>query len=197
MYIIYTIQYNTRQYKTIHISFPNNSINNYNGPCIGKYRLWFPKYSKLVVGTLFVLCIITGDRETLFSAVVKQRILYFGHLARRDGDNVEKDNVWESGEEKGKEECKSSDGWTAITAFFSQMDMSVYNCYSLAQNRHDGRRKFTRKVTDRATTTTTNILVLWTKPPYRGWFNSTPPFTLIEKSLGLCTINGQPLVICV
>ena len=85
-----------------------------------------------------------GVSEALFSAVVKQRLQYFGLVARRDVDNLEKGIMF--GKVKGKmnrgrQRLRWVDGIT------TQTKMSVYNCYTLAQNRHDW-RCLTRKVTN-------------------------------------------------
>ena len=31
-----------------------------------------------------------GEKTRLFNAIVKQKLQYFGHIARREGDNLEK-----------------------------------------------------------------------------------------------------------
>ncbi len=50
-----------------------------------------------------------GATETLFSAVVKQRLQYFGLVSTRDGDNLEKVICLEKWRGKGTEEGKGSD----------------------------------------------------------------------------------------
>ncbi len=85
-----------------------------------------------------------GVREALFSAVVKQRLQYFGHVARRDGDNLEKVIMFgkmEGKRNRGRQRLRWVDGIT------TQTNMSVYNCYTLAQNRHDW-KCLIRKVTN-------------------------------------------------
>ena len=83
-----------------------------------------------------------GKTCTLFTAVTKQKLQYFGHVVRRDGVNLEK--VVMFGKVEGKEvdvrggqRLMWTDGICSITK------LPVYSCYSKAQNHQ---RNFIRTV---------------------------------------------------
>ena len=47
-------------------------------------------YHALPLPRHFDTCIITGKTGTLFAAVTKQKLQYFGHVARREGVNLKR-----------------------------------------------------------------------------------------------------------
>ena len=84
-----------------------------------------------------------GERPNLFKAIVKQKLQYFGHIARRDGDNLEKMMMFgkvEGKRSRGRQKLLWTDGIVSLTK------NSIYNCYSCAQNRSVW-KNFIRQVT--------------------------------------------------
>ena len=84
-----------------------------------------------------------GERPNLFKAIVKQKLQYFGHIARRDGDNLEKMIMFgkvEGKRSRGRPKLRWTDGIVSLTK------KSIYNCYSCAQNRSVW-KNFIRQVT--------------------------------------------------
>ena len=76
----------------------------------------------------------TGYREALIDVVAKQRPQCFGHIARRDGNDLERVKMFgkmEGERNRGRQTLRRVDG------IVSQTNMSVCNGYTLAQNRHE------------------------------------------------------------
>ena len=85
-----------------------------------------------------------GKTVTLFAAVTKQKLQYFGHVARREGVNLEKVVMFgkvEGKRSRGRQRLRWTDGICCITK------LPVCSCYTKAQNRHEW-RNFIRKVTN-------------------------------------------------
>ena len=78
-----------------------------------------------------------GRKTTLFASVTKQKLQYFGHVARREG--LRNESIWRKCLEKlrGKEveEHRDSGGQRVC----SITKLPVYSCYNKAQNCHEWR----------------------------------------------------------
>ena len=85
-----------------------------------------------------------GKKDSLFNSVMKQKLQYFGHVARREGINLEKVIMFgkvEGKRSRGRQRLRWTDGIISLTK------MSIYSCYTKAQDRHEW-RNFIRKVTN-------------------------------------------------
>ena len=88
-----------------------------------------------------------GVKNSLFNVAVKQKLQYFGHIARREGDNLEKLIMFgkvEGKRSRGRQKLRWTDGIATLTK------RSIYSCYNKAQNRYEW-RNFIKKVTNTQT----------------------------------------------
>ena len=85
-----------------------------------------------------------GEKNRLFNAIVKQKLQYFGHIARREGDNLEKLIMFglvEGKRSRGRQKLRWTDGIATLTK------ESTYSCYTRAQNRKEW-KNFIKMVTN-------------------------------------------------
>ena len=85
-----------------------------------------------------------GERDPLFNMVVRHKLQYFGHIARREGENLEKDIMFgkvKGKRNRGRQRLRWTDGITSRT------NLSIYSCYRKAQDRHEW-RTFIKEVTN-------------------------------------------------
>lgn len=84
-----------------------------------------------------------GAPTKLCNAIIKQKLQYFGHIVRRDGENLEKLIMFgkvEGKRSRGRQKLRWTDGIATLTG------KTIYSCYNKAQNRHEW-RSFINKVT--------------------------------------------------
>ena len=85
-----------------------------------------------------------GEKTRLFNAIVEQKLQYFGHIARREGDNLEKlimFGIVEGKRSRGRQKLRWTDGIATLTK------ESTYSCYTRAQNRKEW-KNFIKMVTN-------------------------------------------------
>ena len=84
-----------------------------------------------------------GKKPNLLNAVIKSKLDYFGHIARRDSESLEKQIMFgkvEGSRTRGRPKLRWTDGITLATG------KSIYNCYTISQDRQKW-RNLIRRVT--------------------------------------------------
>ncbi|XP_071954215.1 uncharacterized protein [Antedon mediterranea] len=77
-----------------------------------------------------------GKKGTLIESIIKQKLQYFEHIARRDGDSMEKIIMFgkvEGKRKRGRQRLRWIDGISGAT------NRPIIKCYNEAQDRQEWR----------------------------------------------------------